>query len=290
MGLDSDLERDLGLDSLALAELLVRLEDPFGVSLPAGLLRTATTPRDLARAACSTPMAQPPVEIEPLPRPDLERSPHEVSTLGASLEWHASAHPDRLHVRVLGEDDDPVDLTYGRLRTDAHAAAAGLLELGVSPGESVALMLPTSPDYFVTFLGVVLAGAVPVPIYPPARLSQLEEHLERQSRILDNARAVMLVTVPEARQVSRLLRASVPSLREVRTPVELSGSGAAVLPVARPDDIALLQYTSGSTGNPKGLVLTHRHLLANIAAMARAARVTPDDVFVSWLPLYHDMA
>ncbi|HSP05093.1 MAG TPA: AMP-binding protein [Acidimicrobiales bacterium] len=194
-----------------------------------------------------------------------------------------------MHVRLLGEDGAVTDLTYGQLRHQARALAAGLLDAGVAPGESVALMLPTGTDYFVSFMGVVLAGAVPVPIYPPARPAQLEEHLERQSRILDNARAALLITVPEARRVSRLLRSGVESLRGIRTPGELLTARQTTLPVPGPDDIALLQYTSGSTGSPKGVVLTHRQLLANITAMARAARVTPDDVFVSWLPLYHDM-
>jgi 1-acyl-sn-glycerol-3-phosphate acyltransferase len=287
--LDSELESDLGLDSLALAELLVRLEQQFGVSFPTGLLRTAATPRDLARAIHPARSMAPSIGARlSLPAGGVS-SPQEAVTLGASLDWHAATHPDRLHVRVVGEEGDTVDLTYGALRAEARAAAASLLDLGVSPGESVALMLPTGRDYFVTFLGIVLAGAVPVPLYPPARLSQLEEHLERQRRILDNARAVLLVTTGDAHQVSRLLRSSVSSMRGTRTPEELPIATDIALPVARADDVALVQYTSGSTGNPKGVVLTHRHLLANVGAMARAARVTSDDVFVSWLPLYHDM-
>ena len=287
--LDSSLERDLGLDSLALAELLTRLEDAAGLALPASLLRVVDTPRDLVRAIRPAAARDLPAPIgPPLPAAGAQ-TPREVATLGASLDWHTSAHPDRVHVRVLGEDGAVTDLTYGQLRDQARSLAAGLLDAGVAPGESVALMLPTGADYFASFMGVVLAGAVPVPIYPPARLAQLQEHLERQSRILDNARAALLITVPEAHRVSRLLRSGVESLRGIRTPNELLTARKTTLPVPGPDDIALLQYTSGSTGNPKGVVLTHRQLLANITAMARAARVTPDDVFVSWLPLYHDM-
>jgi 1-acyl-sn-glycerol-3-phosphate acyltransferase len=287
--LDSDLDRDLGLDSLALAELLVRLETRLEVSLPAAVLRSAATPRDLVRAVRPAPAATRWVAsdraIPQLPA----QTPQELDTLAASLEWHAATHPDRVHARIMGEDSTVVEVSYADLLAAARATAAGVLELGVTPGESVALMLPTCREYFTTFLGVLFAGAVPVPIYPPARLAQLQEHLERQSRILDNARATLLVTVPEAHRVSRLLRSSVGSLREVRTPDELPVTGDTTLPVPQADDIALIQYTSGSTGNPKGVVLTHRHLLANIAAMARAARVRPDDTFVSWLPLYHDM-
>jgi 1-acyl-sn-glycerol-3-phosphate acyltransferase len=145
-------------------------------------------------------------------------------------------------------------------------------------------------DYFASFFGVLLAGGIPVPIYPPARPEQLEDHLRRHAGILDNAGAMFLVTVPEALTVARLLRAWVPSLRAVLRTADLAA--AAPIPrVASPraDDIAFLQYTSGSTGQPKGVVLSHADLLANIRAMGEAVAAGPGDVFVSWLPLYHDM-
>ena len=151
-------------------------------------------------------------------------------------------------------------------------------------------MLPTGPEYFYTYFGILLAGGIPVPIYPPARLSQIEEHVRRHAGILSNAEATILVTVPEARGVARLLEARVAGLRRVVTVAELQEGGRAPLPVPiRPDDIAFIQYTSGSTGDPKGVVLTHANLLANIRAIGEAIDVRPDDVLVSWLPLYHDM-
>ena len=150
-------------------------------------------------------------------------------------------------------------------------------------------MLPTGREYFTAFMGTLMAGGVAVPIYPPARPSGLEEHLRRQAAILGNALAAVLVTVPEARLVARLLRAHVPSLRTVTTVADLQAGGPGPPHAAAPDDVALLQYTSGSTGDPKGVMLTHRHLLANIRAMGAAEAPTPSDVFVSWLPLYHDM-
>jgi 1-acyl-sn-glycerol-3-phosphate acyltransferase len=168
--------------------------------------------------------------------------------------------------------------------------AAGLQRAGVQPRQCVAIMLPTSPEYFSTYLGILRAGAIPVPIYPPARASQLEEHVLRHTGILDNARATLLVTVSEAMAVARLLQARVAGLRHVVTPQQLAARGGAPAPVEiRGDDIAFIQYTSGSTGNPKGVALTHANLLANIRAMAPTVQATPRDVFVSWLPLYHDM-
>src|SRR5512144_2388786 len=114
------------------------------------------------------------------------------------------------------------DLTYADLGRRARTVADGLIGEDVQPGQSVALMLPTGIDYFPTFFGVLLAGAVPVPIYPPFRAASLREHLARQAGILDAARAVALVTVPQALPLARLLRARVPSLRAVTTPGDLT--------------------------------------------------------------------
>ena len=102
--------------------------------------------------------------------------------------------------------------------------AGHLLHHGLERGDSVALMLPTGRDYFVAFLGALLAGGVPVPIYPPSRPSDIEEHLQRQGSILDNARARLLVSVPEAGRAARLLRLRVPGLRRLVSARDLVGT------------------------------------------------------------------
>jgi 1-acyl-sn-glycerol-3-phosphate acyltransferase len=213
----------------------------------------------------------------------------EASTLPEVLEWHLQAHPDQTQI-VLLQDDAEQALSYRQLAAAASTFAAGLQRGGVKPRQCVAIMLPTSADYFGIYLGILKAGAIPVPIYPPARASQLEDHVLRHAGILDNAQAVLLVTVAEALGVARLLQARLPGLRRVVTARDLAAQGGEPAPVTlRGDDIAFIQYTSGSTGAPKGVALTHDNLLANIRAMAQAIQATPRDVFVSWLPLYHDM-
>src|SRR5271165_3329432 len=288
--LDSTFD-NLGIGSLELAELLLRVQDKFGVALPPHILASAETPRDLLAAVASGQPAM--VEDRrmvslPATAPGV-LAPDTTLTLNDALNWHVSATPDRTHIRILDDAGAPIDVTYATLHQQAAAVAAGLIAHDVMPGDTVAIMLPTCRAYFATFAGVVLAGAVPVPVYPPARPSQLADHLRRTTGILANARATLLVTMPEAVTLGHLLRSNVESLRHVVVPESLTGAGEDVLPRPRADDLALVQYTSGSTGQPKGVALTHRNLLANIRVMGQAVEASGADTFVSWLPLYHDM-
>jgi 1-acyl-sn-glycerol-3-phosphate acyltransferase len=291
--LDSPLERDLGFDSLGRVELLQRLERTFGVQLPDQLLATAETSRDLLRAVQGAKASGPPAPastLKNLALSEVDTAPSRASTLLDVLDWHVQSSPDRLHIYLYGDAGGAEEITYAELRRGAVAVAAGLQERGLRRGQTVALMLPTSRGFFPSFYGILLAGGIPVPIYPPGRLSQLEDHLRRQANILSSALVSTLITLPEAQRLARLLRSLVEGLHAVITVQELStGGGEYARPDIQAQDIALLQYTSGSTGAPKGVILTHANLLANIRAMGRAAHTTSKDVFVSWLPLYHDM-
>jgi 1-acyl-sn-glycerol-3-phosphate acyltransferase len=287
----SRLERDLGIDSLGRTELILRIERAFDVRLKGMVIGQAETVGDLLSALGQAhPALQAPVEapaIAPLPAASAATG---ARTLIDALELHAAQHPGRLHLTVLDDDAAPIaSLTYRELADAASEAAQGLIERDIAPGDRVALMLPTGRDFFVAFFAILYAGATPVPIYPPMRLAQLEEHLRRQTGILRNAGARILITVPEARSVAALLRAQVESLAAVATVAELSSSALAGLPPVSETSIALIQYTSGSTGDPKGVVLTHANLLANVRAMGQAMAATSSDSLFSWLPLYHDM-
>lgn len=294
VAVSSRLEQDLGIDSLGRTELVLRIERAFRVRLRGGIVGEAETVRDLLDAL---EQAHPggPVRAETTAVASLPLVPAatEARTLVEILEWHVARHPDRLHVTVLEDEVTTLaTMTYRELAEAARELARGLIERDdIVPGDRIALMLPTCRDFFVAFFGILYAGAVPVPIYPPMRLSQIEEHLRRQAGILSNAGARTLVTVPEGRRLAALLRAQVGSLTTVDSVAGLAprAAGATPLPITGETSTALIQYTSGSTGDPKGVVLSHANLLANIRAMGHAMDASSADVFVSWLPLYHDM-
>ena len=300
LGLDHSLERDYGLDSLARVELITRIDHNLGVLLGEAALTEAETPRDLLRFITrvggrgidlAAPVRQPSLEHGSATDTDKDTAseqypPDSIQTLVDVFEWHLQRHPQRVLITLYENGDQSVDLRYADLHRDAIAVAAGLRALDLKPGDKVAIMLPTGREFFAAFFGALYAGGVPVPLYPPARPSQLEDPLTRIAGILRNAQACVLVTVERAKPLSHLLRAQVEALRTVTTVADLSIADAPVVrPVLVASDVAFLQYTSGSTGDPKGVILTH----ANLRAMWRASKVSSADTFVSWLPLYHDM-
>ncbi|MCK9389419.1 MAG: AMP-binding protein [Sulfuritalea sp.] len=323
LGLEHALERDYGLDSLARVELLARIERKLGVRLAEAAFTEAETPRDLLRLmAGDAPDGMPPASAPSLhavpPAPTsgsdfssgmapasghesspeqrfaaIEQPPETIATLTEMLDWHVARHGEQVHITLYGEGESSEDISFALLRAEARALATGLLAHGASaagPGDRVAIMLPTGREFLFAFYGALYAGCVPVPLYPPARLSQLEDHMRRIAGIVANAEATVLVTDPRAKLLGHLLSAQCASLRRVATVAELTRPDAPPpLPAPGAEDIAFLQYTSGSTGNPKGVVLTHANLLANLRGMEHASAVTSDDIFVSWLPLYHDM-
>ncbi|MBO1909305.1 AMP-binding protein [Microvirga sp. 3-52] len=285
--LHSSLDGDLALDSLARTELLLRLDRAFKIQLPDRLLGEAETPADLIAAIIrAAPSAEADMETASFPAPahPPATEPLHATTLIEALGAHVRTHPDRVHLYLRHSDGTGEPLSYADLDREVRAVAGGLLELGVSPGARVGIMLPTERAFFASFFGILFAGAIPVPIYPPFRRAMLEDHLRRQASILRNAEASILITNEEIHAAAGLLQGLVSSLNHIATTRDLGK--AVLLPAPMPadaDTTALIQYTSGSTGDPKGVVLSHANLLANIRAIGKALEASSSDVVVSCL-------
>ena len=291
----ASLEREVGLGSLERVELLMRLETALACELDDRFLLMDSV-REIAAAALQVAATGghrelPPVAI-PAAAPATRLDLNALASVADALWLRADADPARVHVSLL-ENHATRDVSFGELRDGAAAIATGLADYGVGMGQSVAIMLPTGFDFLQSFMGSMAGGFVPVPLYPPARLDRMQEYLLRQRKILANSGSRVLITVPEAAPVAERLRREVPTLRGIVTAGALRHRASAAPPRGRPmaavGDLALIQYTSGSTGDPKGVCLTHANLLANIRAIASVIDMRPTDFAVSWLPLYHDM-
>ncbi len=211
-------------------------------------------------------------------------------TLVHALRHHArEAHNGFTVVRGDGSERH---MSFEALAHLAESRASELQALGVKKGDRVGIVLPDSDEFILTFVAAMVAGAVPVPIYPPFSFKNLDGYLDSVAHILRASRATVLVTTPALDATfgpAMSLRAV--DARVVNT-VTLEQHRQTFRTVdVGPDDLAFLQFTSGSTNRPKGVLVRHRHLAANAEAfMVHGVDVDPrTDRTVSWLPLFHDM-
>jgi acyl-CoA synthetase (AMP-forming)/AMP-acid ligase II len=209
------------------------------------------------------------------------------------VQRHAAERSDKLAVTLLdGRLQESVRMTYGELDRAARSLAQSL-QLEVAPGERVLLLFGQEIAFAVGFLGCLYAGAVPVPLPLPARTA-LDATLGRIASVARSADTLhVLATDAVIALVPELLRA-LPALDRLRfhSASALLARGVAsdfVVTPRRPDDLAFLQYTSGSTANPKGVMVTHANLTAHMRLLEGVWGGDSDDVSAGWLPMFHDL-
>jgi fatty-acyl-CoA synthase len=222
--------------------------------------------------------------------PTIDTLPRRIAdfdTLGEALDYAATGR------RGLNFHDARGTLTrsypYCELREDSLLHAQRLIALGIAPGDRVALIAETGPDFAACFFGAVYAGAWPVPLPLPTSFGGREAYVEQLSIQLKSSDPSFLLFPAELSDYCNAAaeRAGVtPRNWESLAEVE---PASAELPSADPDGIAYLQYSSGSTRFPHGVAVTHRALLGNLRAHGIGLQVEDTDRMISWLPWYHDM-
>jgi fatty-acyl-CoA synthase len=209
----------------------------------------------------------------------------------------AGRHPEG-GLRFVDRSEAATWFGWGEVRERALAVCGGLRSLGVQRGERVALIFPTGIEFFEGFFGALLAGAVPVPLYPPVRLGRMGEYLHRTARMLERSGSRLVLADSRVRRIlGEAIAAARPDLG-CRTIGDLPGDLPGGLwksvagPVAvDPDDLGLIQFSSGTTVDPKPVALSHQAIAAQVDILNGFWRDTDElrHSCVSWLPLYHDM-
>jgi fatty-acyl-CoA synthase len=229
----------------------------------------------------------------------------EFRTISQAIEDAAKAEPTRGYRFVpetgvpgfgpSGKDgaDEASEAYFSYTAVERASARFGgaLQALGLRKGDRVALIIPSNDDFILCFMGAIRAGIVPVPIYPPLALGQLQAYLDNTRHIVAKCGARALVTTSKIKRLLGTVQAECPALEQVVAIEGIRESLEALKPEKITlDDVAFLQFTSGSTSRPKGVTLTHGNLAANVKCiMEDGLQINETDVGISWLPLYHDM-
>ena len=213
------------------------------------------------------------------------------TNLVEQLRYWATAIPENVAFRFISRDEEnPIELTYAQLDRRAQAIAARLVSMGFA-GKRALLLYPPGLDFVEAFIACHYAGVIPVPAYPPRR----NRNMVRIDSISNDAQAAVALTVKSVIARSDGAIGDTHSLRSIpwvateEVPDELQSDW--IKPKISSDDIGLIQYTSGSTGNPKGVMLTQQNMMANCTMIVHAFGLTKErnHSAVFWLPTYHDM-
>ena len=202
--------------------------------------------------------------------------------------------------RFIGADGQERYFPYQALEAEARRRAQLLAQLGIEKGDRIALVIPEGHEFVLSFLGAVLLGAVPVPIFPRATFKVSSDYTDTVRHIAEASEARLLIAMEANRAlVEPLLQAGAGSpsqLSQLATVEQLFAPenvprSELPLPRVSADDLCFLQFTSGSTARPKGVMVSHRNLIANATAFLGPDGLDrrDEDVGVSWLPLFHDM-
>ena len=217
--------------------------------------------------------------------------PTRPATLAEVLLGQAARHPDRRGFVFHSAPGADSSLTYGELLRHAQAIGAALQRAGEA-GERALLLYPPGLDFVAALCGCLVGGVIAVPAYPPdpARLART---LPRLQAIAADAQVTCVLTTAAIRALAATLFDVAPELLALRwlatDDLDLAAASQWQTPTLTADSIAWLQYTSGSTAEPKGVMVSHRNVLHNSAAIFDLAQHTEDSVYVCWLPSYHDM-
>jgi acyl transferase domain-containing protein/acyl-CoA synthetase (AMP-forming)/AMP-acid ligase II/acyl carrier protein len=214
------------------------------------------------------------------------------ATLVEMLRQRADTQESRRAFTFLG-DGERVEshMTYGALDRRARAIAASLQPI-MKAGERALILYPPSLEYIGAFFGCLYAGVIAVPAYPPDP-SRLQRTLPRLLSIIEDAEIDVVLTTSELLQMASFLFGEAKQLARLNWIATDVIDDATARTWLEPDvdsrHLAFLQYTSGSTGDPKGVMLSHGNLLHNQQLIRRGFGIDADSVVVSWLPMYHDM-
>ena len=205
-----------------------------------------------------------------------------------ALEWHSSRDPQKIAYRFLENGDNESSiLTYRELDERSHSIAA-IIHPFVNPGDRAILLYSPGLDFIVAFLGCLYAGGVAVPLPPP----RFQSHQTRLETVVKDAQPKLLLTTQDL--LDRLHTIPLAELADLNlkflTTDDPPAHSKAFVPMNRDKkDLAFLQYTSGSTSSPKGVMVTHRNLLTNVEMIRTGFGWHPETQMVSWLPQFHDM-
>ncbi|SEM40980.1 Acyl-CoA synthetase (AMP-forming)/AMP-acid ligase II [Stigmatella aurantiaca] len=218
--------------------------------------------------------------------------PAPFPTVVDALRHHAQHQPERLAYTFLAESgEEESKLTFAQLDAQARAIAVELQKAGAA-GQRVVMLYPSCLEFVAAYFGCLYGNVVAVPAYPPEP-ARLQRTLPRLQAIVKNASAKKILTTQAIKSMVSFFTPYAPELGEVEwiatDAVDVNQASEYQRPNIGPQTLSFLQYTSGSTATPKGVMVTHANLVANTLALTGSVKTHKDSVLVCWLPLFHDM-